>query len=419
MVHLRSTSGRDPNLSVIHLDAVRGFAALIVLVGHARVLFFSSVTGHLLIHPVLTNSLNRGKMVVSNLAASTNSIGHEAVMVFFVLSGLLVGGSVLKLMKNNKWSWKGYLLKRMTRLWIVLIPALLLGAILDHLGMHIFSNPHSIYRAPSEQTLVVGDLSSKYSPKIMLGNVAFLQNIRVPTAGSNVALWSLANEFWYYIAFPFLLLALTGKRTFWQRAVSFGVFTGIMVVIGRDASRLFLVWVLGALVSLLPLKLSKTIAKWGTVFFAVVLSVALVWVKKHIVNIATAEFTIGLLCACLLYFMLHHTQKAKDSFYSLVAAFTSRISYTLYLVHVPILIFLCACIDNPWHIWTRSLGNVAIVMSVCGFTIALAFGFYLLFEANTDRVRLVIAQKMDRVAHEVDHLVAPVVGTPPARSPSA
>jgi peptidoglycan/LPS O-acetylase OafA/YrhL len=392
-MNLRLTSDKGTSLSVIHLDAIRGFAALIVLVGHARVLFLRSITGEPQNNP-LTTPLSGLKTGMGNLAASTNSIGHEAVMVFFVLSGFLVGGSVLKLMKKNRWSWKDYLLKRMTRLWLVLIPALLLGTILDHAGMYIFTNPHSIYTAPPEQTLVVTDLSSRFSPKIMLGNLVFLQNISVPTAGSNVALWSLANEFWYYMAFPLLVLALSRKRGLWQRAIFIVLFAGILAGIGGDASRLFLVWLLGVVVSMVPLKASKRVAKWGTVCFAVILSVAVIWVKQHIVNIATAEFTIGLLCACLLYFMLHQKQNAKNSVYSRASVFTSRISYTLYLVHLPILIFLCACINNPWHVWPSTLMNLAITLAICGLTIGLAFAFYLLFEANTDELRNLIAQKI-------------------------
>jgi len=38
-------------------------------------------------------------------------------------------------------------------------------------------------------------------------NVFFLQTITVPVYGSNSPLWSLANEFWYYLLFPLLLLA--------------------------------------------------------------------------------------------------------------------------------------------------------------------------------------------------------------------
>jgi peptidoglycan/LPS O-acetylase OafA/YrhL len=330
------------------------------------------------------------------LAANANSIGHEAVVVFFVLSGLLVGGSVIKLVRSKRWSWKGYLLKRMTRLWVVLIPALLLGAIFDHVGMHIFSHARSIYSAPPGQAIVVSNLSRGYSPSIVLGNLGFLQNIFVPTAGSNVALWSLANEFWYYMAFPFLLLGLIGNSARWKRIIFIVVFAVIMIGVGGHASRLFLVWVLGAIISALPLKVPKPLVRRGTIFLAVVLSLSFPWVKKHVVNIVAAEFTIALISACLLYLMLHQMDKPSAGVYSSVSAFTSKISYTLYLVHVPVLIFFCACINTPWHIWPSTPANIAIVLSICVLTVALAFGIYLVFEANTDQVRNFIVRKISR-----------------------
>jgi len=387
---------RDANLSSVHFDAIRGFAALVVMMGHARVLFLKSFTGASQAH--LSHSLptTYGKMVAGNMAANGNSIGHEAVMVFFVLSGFLVGGSVLKLMKRNAWSWQDYLVKRLTRLWMVLIPALLLGIILDHAGMHVFSNPHSIYSGPVGQTLVAANLSGRYSLSIILGNLAFLQNICVPTAGTNVALWSLSNEFWYYMAFPLLLLGLHRGTAFWHRVIFTALFAGIMAGIGWHSSRLFLVWVLGAVLSVLPLKVPKPIAKWGAMFIAIILSLGFIWVKKHILNLAASEFIIALIFACLLYLLLHQRQKAKNGLYSFVAAATAKMSYTLYLVHVPILIFLCACVNNPWRIWPATLPNIAVITSVGGITIAFAFVFYLLFEANTDLVRNYITQKMVR-----------------------
>ena len=87
---------KDVSLRSVHLDALRGVAALIVVVGHERGLFF--------------NQLTTGAHDVASIGNKANSdpsitIGHEAVMVFFVLSGFLVGGCVLRLMGNNIWSW--------------------------------------------------------------------------------------------------------------------------------------------------------------------------------------------------------------------------------------------------------------------------------------------------------------------------
>jgi hypothetical protein len=43
-----------------------------------------------------------------------------------------------------------------------------------------------------------------------LGNLCFVQTVSVPVYGSNGPLWSLANEFWYYVMFPLGAVALMG-----------------------------------------------------------------------------------------------------------------------------------------------------------------------------------------------------------------
>src|SRR5258707_10002263 len=102
--------------SSVHLNAIRGAAALIVLLGHTRSLFFSSLTADTAPTQAAANYVVRGNRA---------TVGEVAVIIFFVLSGYLVGGSVIRSVKNGTWSWKSYLFKRITRLWVVLIPALM------------------------------------------------------------------------------------------------------------------------------------------------------------------------------------------------------------------------------------------------------------------------------------------------------
>src|SRR5690625_3943096 len=67
-----------------------------------------------------------------------NILGGPAVIIFFVLSGLFISRSVLKAVYKNKWSWKTYLINRLSRLYIVLIPALILTFIFDRIAVKFF-----------------------------------------------------------------------------------------------------------------------------------------------------------------------------------------------------------------------------------------------------------------------------------------
>jgi len=102
-----------------HLDALRGIAAVGVCLSHLRDFFFQD-------YPQVPHH-----SVLLALTYVATGLGHQWVIVFFVLSGYLVGGSVLRSMSLDRWSWRDYLLRRGTRLYAVLVPALALGGLLD------------------------------------------------------------------------------------------------------------------------------------------------------------------------------------------------------------------------------------------------------------------------------------------------
>jgi peptidoglycan/LPS O-acetylase OafA/YrhL len=135
--------------------------------------------------------------------------GHEAVMVFFVISGYLVGGKVWSLSREGRFGWRRYLADRASRLYAVLLVALLLGALLDWSG-YLFFNQYGLYNQGYEGAIAVLGTApvEKMGWRDFLGNALFLQTIAGPTFGSNGPLWSLAYEWWYYILFPVALAAV-------------------------------------------------------------------------------------------------------------------------------------------------------------------------------------------------------------------
>ena len=118
------TNPLSPRASA-HLDMVRGTAALAVMLGHVRALFFVDYS-----HLLTRNSLVGGAYLLT-------SLGHQAVLVFFVLSGFFISRSVLDSFRKSRWSWKIFLVNRLTRLLLVLVPGLLLCALWDRIGMKL------------------------------------------------------------------------------------------------------------------------------------------------------------------------------------------------------------------------------------------------------------------------------------------
>src|SRR5437868_5279704 len=109
-----STLHRLSNRGSTFLDLVRGLSALAVMAGHLRGLFF-----------VPFDQANAPTALIGAVYFLT-SLGHQAVVVFFVLSGYFIAGNVLRSLADQSWNWRGYLTRRLVRLSIVLIPALLL-----------------------------------------------------------------------------------------------------------------------------------------------------------------------------------------------------------------------------------------------------------------------------------------------------
>ena len=312
---------RHGTIGSVNLNATRGAAALVVLIGHTRSLFFSSFSANVL---AKTQHVQPG----AGPGPVQISMGNEAVIVFFVLSGYLVGGSVIRDLKNGTWSWKKYLLLRLTRLWIVLMPALLFGILVDHTGLSVFHGNSSIYTGPPGLCVAPCNLVNRLSPKVVAGNMFFLQSIFVATAGTNNALWSLANEFWYYLAFPICLLAIRTGQPILQR-VSWATFlVAICVLVGKGISLLFFVWSLGALISILPLEVPKRAARIGSCVLAMIFFVVAVAVRRSHISHYGAEWVIAICFAAWLYLLLHRKELARPTIYKGIADFFSR-SHTL------------------------------------------------------------------------------------------
>ena len=84
-----------------------------------------------------------------------------------------------------------------------------------------------------------------HGAKQFWGNAFFLQQTLVKTFGSDGPLWSLANEFWYYMLFPCMLIAMR-PGTKWRSRVVHGLVLLLMVgLLSHPIVALFPVWLAG------------------------------------------------------------------------------------------------------------------------------------------------------------------------------
>ncbi len=373
---------RDVSDASVHLDAIRGLAALVVFLGHGRSLFLSSGVGAALV------GAGGGPDNGISQELTRNAIGHEAVIIFFVLSGYLVGGSVLRALKRNRFSWSSYLFQRGTRLWVPLIPAVLLGWTLDYCGIHLLQNAHDIYSAPVEQATLPPGMGERMGLSTILGNIVLLPGDMVKMVGSNASLWSLAYEAWYYVFFPLLMIALfTAKALPLRLAAALGLIAA-MLFCGQDIVLWFPVWLLGAVVAALPLGLPSGARRPVTAVLGLLLIAVLVLALKIPMLPLASDMAIGAAFSMFLWAVLHARGSTAPSWYRRPAMGLSKMSYTLYLAHLPVLVLICACLMPVWKPWPVTPHSLAMLSGVYAFAFLVCWLLYIAFERNTDAIRL-------------------------------
>ena len=161
----------SPGLSV-YLDGVRFFAALVVLLSHFA---YTRFTGG-------------DYLIIREL-----NLGSDAVVLFFVLSGFVIAFAA----REKDGTARRFAFSRLSRLWSVAVPALLLTLICDSAGL--LRAPEFYLDTPFYNA--VGGLEF-WARGLSFSNHWFGENIRL---GSNGPFWSLSYEAAYYLIFAVLL----------------------------------------------------------------------------------------------------------------------------------------------------------------------------------------------------------------------
>ncbi len=372
--------GRPAGSPSVHLDALRGFAAFSVLLGHWRDAFFIDY-----------RALPHHNILMAT-AYLVTSLGRQWVIVFFVMSGYLVGGSVLRSFHTGSWSWRSYLLARMTRLYIVLVPALFLGGAIDWIGMHM-AGAESIYSGLSGMHALSVNIHSTLTWPNLFGNLLFLQWAAFPIVighkisplGTNGPLWSLCNEFWYYMAFPVAVLLFSRNKSIWLRIICLLGLIAWSWFVGREIALLGIPWLMGVLVGYLPAPRVRGQAMRAMAVAASLLLLGAGLILDKWLGSLAGDIGFGTIVAFLIWVTLHCAKSPLPSAYVRVARRAARSSYTLYLVHLPLLIFLKATLHLPralpgWHTLLVSIGVMVVLLLY-------AQAVYQVFERHTDSLR--------------------------------
>lgn len=183
----------------IYLDALRIFAASLVVLLHTDLRYLTPG------HPL-------------------NTLGHEAVVIFFVLSGFVISyiTSTRERTPIDYWS------SRIARFYPLVIPTILLTPVLDMVGQQFGPQFYADGKTTEGGALLRMGISMFFM------NQSWNQAVML---FSNIPFWSLCYEMWYYVLFAIAFFC-TGRR----RVL---LLLGACLVIGPKILLLFPVWLLG------------------------------------------------------------------------------------------------------------------------------------------------------------------------------
>ena len=367
MKHTLSSHSLEPNPKILSskkyfywIDWLRFLSALMVLLSHVR-------GGTFVEYGALTS--NQKTPIIALFYAVTR-LGGEAVIVFFVLSGFLVGGKSLERIATRSFKPSNYTIDRCSRILVPLIPALLLTALVEFKIHQNFNLLHFV------------------------GNLFSLQGILVPSLSGNSPLWSLPYEVWCYGLMG--VVGLVASRRKFSLLLT-GCFALVLIFFSQLNTAYLLCWFIGTFAYILKPHKSLKLLLIGTVIslygiFSIQLNVASVSISHSYLQLFTPSvdisrllLAIGIALTIQQLILLQpkkHTIARLEQLGGKLAAF----SYTLYLTHMPVkaAIEFYFKLERAGSINLDSISIFIVKILIC---LALALFLYWLFEKRTTLVR--------------------------------
>lgn len=337
------------------LDLLRFIAAFAVVMCHFRGAFFVDYT-----------SLPVEQQTCANFGFyAFTRLGQEAVLIFFALSGFLVGGRSIEKMCQGTFQGRNYAIDRFVRIMLPLASALLLYI------------PVTIWRdADIEWVNWTGCWFS-------------LQGIY--TSACIEPLWSLSYEVWFYIIVLGIYLAIHQK---WG-----GYFILIVccLVFTKLQTHYLLIWILGAFAYIVrPLRFSFPVfclSLSGICGMVVILQytsgghVSAAWTSLlPTQNRQSLEVIYSIFCCLFIQqLILLEPKNAILRGINVWGTKMAAFSYTLYLAHILVL----RSLEHLGAPKSENINAHSIGLWICWLLAALAvcFVLYLCFEKHTQVVK--------------------------------
>lgn len=349
----------------IYLDVIRFFAAMLVFVSHVP-------------------------KFAGGAFWQISGFGHEAVIVFFVMSGFVIAFVIDK----KKESLFEYTVNRVSRIYSVAIPALIITIPLYYLGLSI------------NEDVMLSAQERMLDPVItIIRAITFTnQSWTAYSTFSNLPYWSMGYEVWYYIFFAVIVFTKSWKRVIFSAICL--AFMGLSIVIYLP------IWLFG--VALFKLKDRVKINDFYSLILILITGLSLATLSinsvQETINNETLSliggfrelllepahyfgsdylmaiiFTLNLLGVYNL-FKNNDDIKLNHQIVKVIRELSSH-TFAIYLLHMPMLYFIAALIPNERY----GLFNIF----TCIFLVPIAIiAISKVIESNKNNFRNYLSKRM-------------------------
>lgn len=378
------------------LHSIRGLAALIVVIAHAKFPFWCGGQEYVAKYPLSNWNIFDYLVFAIDMFTSNATV---MVIIFFVLSGFFIAHSF----ETNAWKKRHFYVNRTIRIYIPYIGSLILTVILFKLATLI--NPELfISTSPREynQDLVIA--YENFNLKSFLWSLLFIADPMY--IGYNYPYWSLLIEAMFYIIAPFFI----------KRPKLFLIITSFLflteIIVPNSISKIINIGMLSKFLTTFSIffamgyfcyylifkyKIQNKVKKINVMYFnitAIVLFASAMF-GGFFVDSKYTYLVGGLFTVVTIYRMIVYPMKI--TIFNKYFISMGKISYSMYLIHVPIFILL-------YSLLVKFTGVEVFYTRIYWFGVVIAVGISYLFYYAVEHQSLKLIKKFKEKLKKLNFL---------------